>query len=51
MSAGIIGLFLCAVLLAVGYRIFMEWLEEGEADETVVTEGLGSAAGELPAGK
>jgi predicted PurR-regulated permease PerM len=46
VSAGIIGLFLGAVLLAVGYQIFMEWVDEGEADETAVTQGPGATAGE-----
>jgi predicted PurR-regulated permease PerM len=51
VSAGIIGLFLGAVLLAVGYQIFMEWVEEGDAGETATAEGPGSAARELPAGE
>jgi predicted PurR-regulated permease PerM len=51
VSAGIIGLFLGAVLLAVGYQIFMEWVDEGETDEAAVTQGSGSTAGELPAGE
>ena len=36
VSAGIIGLFVGAVVLAVGYRLFMEWVEEeagGEASD------------------
>jgi predicted PurR-regulated permease PerM len=30
-AAGITGLFLGAVLLAVGYRIFVDWVDEGDA--------------------
>lgn len=30
VSAGIIGLFIGAVLLAVGYQVFMDWVDEGE---------------------
>jgi predicted PurR-regulated permease PerM len=51
VSAGIIGLFLGAVLLAVGYQIFMEWVDEGETNEAAVTEDAGPATGELPAGE
>ena len=51
VSAGIIGLFLGAVLLAVGYQIFMEWVDESETDEAAVTEDSGPATGELPAGE
>jgi predicted PurR-regulated permease PerM len=50
ISGGIIGLFLGAVLLALGYQIFMEWVAEGDADKTEVTEGPGPAA-DLPAGE
>ena len=32
ISAGIIGLFVGAVLLAVGYQVFMAWV--GKADES-----------------
>jgi predicted PurR-regulated permease PerM len=46
VSAGIIGLFVGAVVLAVGYRLFMEWIgrtaegEEISADQAdLVTEG------------
>lgn len=31
MSAGMVGLFLGAVLLAVGYQLFMDWVGRGEA--------------------
>ena len=34
VSSGIIGLFVGAVLLAVGYQIFMEWVDEGEESAT-----------------
>jgi predicted PurR-regulated permease PerM len=30
VTGGIIGLFVGAVLLAVGYQIFMEWVAEGD---------------------
>jgi predicted PurR-regulated permease PerM len=50
ISAGIIGLFIGAVLLALGYEIFMEWVAEGEADKTAVTEDPGPAD-DLPAGR
>ena len=34
MASGIIGLFLGAVLLTVGYKVFMEWVEEpGDGEE------------------
>ncbi|MCP3866830.1 MAG: AI-2E family transporter [Gammaproteobacteria bacterium] len=33
VSAGIIGLFIGSVLLAVGYQIFMEWVDEAESDD------------------
>ena len=51
VSWGVTGLFLGAVLLAVGYRIFMEWVDEGAADDDRVTEDSGSATTELPAGE
>lgn len=35
ISAGIIGLFVGAVLLAVGYQLFMEWVDGSEVEETV----------------
>jgi len=34
ISAGIIGLFIGAVLLAVGYRVFMEWVDEADESES-----------------
>jgi predicted PurR-regulated permease PerM len=51
VSAGIIGLFLGAVLLAVGYQVFMEWVDEGEADETAIKQDPDTASDELPAGE
>jgi hypothetical protein len=30
VSSGIIGLFIGAAMLAVGYQIFMSWVDEGE---------------------
>ena len=32
VSAGIIGLFVGAVILAVGYQVFMDWVDETEVD-------------------
>ena len=32
VSSGIIGLFVGAVILAVGYRVFMDWVEESEEE-------------------
>ena len=32
VSAGLIGLFVGAVVLALGYVIFMTWVAEGDAD-------------------
>jgi predicted PurR-regulated permease PerM len=43
VSAGIIGLFLGAVILAVGYQIFMKWVDDTEtpAPKTKSTEPVG----------
>ena len=44
VSSGIIGMFVGAVLLAVGYQVFMEWVnyvEEGEGAEMAQTETAG----------
>jgi predicted PurR-regulated permease PerM len=49
VSAGIIGLFLGAVLLAVGYQMFMEWVDEGETEEGSQEKAAGSIADEQPA--
>ena len=43
VSSGIIGMFIGAVLLAVGYQVFMEWVnyvEEGEGAEMAQTESV-----------
>ena len=44
VSAGIIGLFVGAVLLGVGYQLFMAWVDEAE-DTTAASE---IAAAEAP---
>jgi predicted PurR-regulated permease PerM len=48
VSAGLIGLFLGAVLLALGYQLFMAWVSDDQPDES----GAGSAddGGAQPAG-
>ena len=33
ITAGIVGLFVGAVVLSVGYKLFMAWLEAGEEPE------------------
>lgn len=38
VSSGIIGLFIGAVMLAVGYQIFMSWVDEGEEIATAESE-------------
>jgi predicted PurR-regulated permease PerM len=38
VSGGIIGLFVGAVLLAVGYQVFMDWVEQGEVAESSESE-------------
>jgi len=35
VSAGIIGLFIGAILLSVGYQVFMDWVAEPEGDQEV----------------
>ena len=40
VSAGIIGLFLGAVLLAVGYKIFMAWVDEDEEFDSTKPEQI-----------
>jgi len=46
ISAGIVGLFIGAVLLAVGYQLFMDWVDVGDAaasaEEAVSPEALPS---------
>ena len=49
VSAGIIGLFLGAVLLAVGYQIFMEWVGEDATEEDSGTVAATPFADEQPA--
>jgi predicted PurR-regulated permease PerM len=46
ISSGIVGLFVGAVVLAVGYELFAAWVKgsEGEADATVTAGPLGGAA-------
>jgi len=41
VAAGIIGLFLGAVVLAVAYELFMDWVGESEADDGEVAAGSG----------
>jgi len=43
VSGGIIGMFVGAVLLAVGYRVFMDWVAIGEED-TVAESAQGKTA-------
>ena len=43
ITAGIVGLFVGAVVLTLGYRLFMAWLNAGAEQETVEVEG-GAAA-------
>jgi predicted PurR-regulated permease PerM len=38
VSGGIVGLFIGAVLLAVGYQIFMDWVANGAVAKTVAAE-------------
>lgn len=51
VSAGIVGLFLGSVLLAVGYRLFMDWVHQGAAPplDEGIAEGAEQAAAS-PAG-
>jgi predicted PurR-regulated permease PerM len=44
VSAGIIGLFIGAILLSVGYKIFMDWVDE--QSENQEAEGSASASSE-----
>ena len=43
VNAGMIGMFLGAILLALGYQIFMDWSKEFELEEVVET-----VASEIP---
>ena len=49
-TSGILGMFLGATLLALGYQIFMTWVDENPDRElsTVATTGPASSAGEPP---
>ena len=38
VSGGIIGLFVGAVLLAVGYQVFMAWVAEADEDPVAASE-------------
>jgi predicted PurR-regulated permease PerM len=38
MAGGILGLFVGAVVLSIGYTVFMAWLEESD-ESTVSAEG------------
>jgi predicted PurR-regulated permease PerM len=44
VSGGMIGLFLGAVLLAVGYELFMHWVAEGSADASAAEEPAAPAS-------
>lgn len=41
-TSGIIGLFIGAILLAVGYQIFMEWVKQSVNDQDIETSEAGS---------
>ena len=43
ITAGIVGLFIGAIILAVGYTLFQAWIEMGDQDSDTLTE-TGSAA-------
>ena len=40
VTGGMTGLFLGAVLLAVGYQIFMQWVDRGVPEEAPVAESI-----------
>ena len=42
IALGIIGLFLGAVILALGYELFMSWLDEAESANASTPDGTGS---------
>ena len=50
VAAGIIGLFLGAVVLAVGYELFMDWVGEIEEDDGEVPAGAADTADEPTTG-
>jgi len=49
VSGGIVGMFVGAALLAVGYRVFMDWVAIGEED-TVAESAQGEAGDQAGAG-
>ena len=38
VAGGFVGLFIGAVVLAIGYRIFMRWIDEADGPENESTE-------------
>ena len=48
VSAGIVGLFLGAVLLAVGYKAFMLWVNDDDESTSAEPEQIGSTAQSSP---
>jgi predicted PurR-regulated permease PerM len=49
VSAGIVGLFIGAVLLAVGYQIFMDWVNEPAAADQAQVDDPGEDGQDAPA--
>ena len=49
VSAGIVGLFIGAVALAVGYQLFMEWVNQPDPDVDAPAESAPAAAEAPPA--
>ena len=39
VTSGIIGLFIGAVLLAIGYQVFMDWVAEGDQPDEGPVQG------------
>ena len=50
VTSGIIGLFIGAVMLAVGYQVFMSWVDEGQESTTGAPEQPDNSAQLTPAG-
>ena len=48
VSAGIVGLFIGAVLLAVGYKAFMLWVDDDEEGTSAEPEKIESTAQPSP---
>ncbi|MGD8416853.1 MAG: AI-2E family transporter [Pseudomonadales bacterium] len=46
VSAGIVGLFIGAVILAVGYQLFMDWVERADTGRATASAGGGTAPAE-----